>query len=112
MVPSNRLANTQLQTELQVNRLRRGGRSGRRLATAGLAGDGVVPQRQGQAVSTLVAGERKPLGAFYALPLFGGFALYLAGHLLFKRRMHNALSLPVHRPTASPTLPPTEPTSA
>jgi len=46
--------------------------------------------------------ESKPLGAFYALPLFGGFALYLAGHLLFKRRMHNALSLPVHRPTASP----------
>jgi hypothetical protein len=45
-------------------------------------------------VSTLVAGDSKPLGAFYALPLFGGFALYLAGHLLFKRRMHNALSLP------------------
>jgi hypothetical protein len=45
-------------------------------------------------VVTLVVGESKPLGAFYALPLFGGFALYLAGHLLFKRRMHNALSLP------------------
>ena len=43
---------------------------------------------------TLVAGESKPLGAVYALPLFGGFALYLAGHLLLKRRMHNALSLP------------------
>ncbi|MGH2816452.1 MAG: low temperature requirement protein A [Actinomycetota bacterium] len=40
------------------------------------------------------AGERESLGAFYALPLFGGVALYLAGHLLFKRRMHNALSLP------------------
>jgi low temperature requirement protein LtrA len=40
------------------------------------------------------AGEREPLGAFYALPLFGGFAVYLAGQLLFKRRMHNALSLP------------------
>jgi low temperature requirement protein LtrA len=40
------------------------------------------------------AGEREPLGAFYALPLFGGVALYLAGQLLFKRRMHNALSLP------------------
>jgi hypothetical protein len=40
------------------------------------------------------AGEREPLGAFYALPLFGGVALYLAGQLLFKRRMHNALSVP------------------
>jgi low temperature requirement protein LtrA len=40
------------------------------------------------------AGESKPLGAFYALALFGGLALYLAGHLLFKRRMHNKLSLP------------------
>jgi low temperature requirement protein LtrA len=40
------------------------------------------------------AGEREPLGAFYALALFGGVALYLAGQLLFKRRMHNMLSLP------------------
>jgi low temperature requirement protein LtrA len=40
------------------------------------------------------AGDGKPLGAFYALPLFGGLALYLAGHLLFKRRMHSTLSLP------------------
>jgi low temperature requirement protein LtrA len=40
------------------------------------------------------AGEREPLGAFYALALFGGVALYLAGQLLFKRRMHDALSLP------------------
>jgi low temperature requirement protein LtrA len=40
------------------------------------------------------AGEREPLGAFYALPLFGGVALYLVGQLLFKRRMHRALSLP------------------
>ena len=40
------------------------------------------------------AGEREPLGAFYALPLFGGVALYLVGQLLFKRRMHSALSLP------------------
>jgi hypothetical protein len=35
-----------------------------------------------------------PLGAFSALPLFGGVAVYLAGQLLFKRRLHNALSLP------------------
>jgi low temperature requirement protein LtrA len=40
------------------------------------------------------AGEGKPLGAFHALPLFGGVALYLAGQLLFKRRVHGALSLP------------------
>jgi low temperature requirement protein LtrA len=40
------------------------------------------------------AAETKPLGAFYALPLFGGVALYLAGELLFKQRMHNLLSLP------------------
>jgi low temperature requirement protein LtrA len=40
------------------------------------------------------AGEREPLGTFYALPLFGGVALYLVGQLLFKRRMHNALSVP------------------
>jgi low temperature requirement protein LtrA len=40
------------------------------------------------------AGEREPLGVFYALALFGGVALYLAGQLLFKRRLHNLLSLP------------------
>jgi low temperature requirement protein LtrA len=40
------------------------------------------------------AGEGKPLGAFYAFPLFGGVAVYLAGQLLFKRRVHGALSLP------------------
>jgi ABC-type branched-subunit amino acid transport system permease subunit len=40
------------------------------------------------------AGERTPLGAFYAAALFGGLALYLVGHLLFKRRMDRALSLP------------------
>jgi low temperature requirement protein LtrA len=35
----------------------------------------------------------KPLGAYYASALFGGFALYLAGHLLFKRATHSQLSL-------------------
>jgi low temperature requirement protein LtrA len=40
------------------------------------------------------AGDSKSLGAFYALPLFGGVALYVAGQLLFKHRMHNLLSLP------------------
>jgi low temperature requirement protein LtrA len=40
------------------------------------------------------AGGSKPLGAFYASALFGGFALYLAGHLLFKREMHSELSVP------------------
>jgi low temperature requirement protein LtrA len=38
------------------------------------------------------ADESEPLGAFYALPLFGGAALYLAGYVLFKQRMHGALS--------------------
>jgi low temperature requirement protein LtrA len=40
------------------------------------------------------ADETEPLGAFYALPLLGGVALYLAGQLLFKRRIHSTLSLP------------------
>jgi low temperature requirement protein LtrA len=40
------------------------------------------------------AAETKPLGAFYAAALFGGAALYLAGELLFKQRMHGTLSLP------------------
>ena len=40
------------------------------------------------------AGEGEPLGLFYAAALYGGFALYLAGHLLFKQRMYTALSVP------------------
>ena len=32
------------------------------------------------------AGDGAPLGLFYAAALYGGFALYLAGHLLFKQR--------------------------
>jgi low temperature requirement protein LtrA len=40
------------------------------------------------------AGHGQPLGFFYAAALFGGFALYLAGHVLFKQRMHDGLSLP------------------
>jgi low temperature requirement protein LtrA len=40
------------------------------------------------------AGEGKPLGLFYAAALYAGFALYLAGHLLFKQRMYAALSVP------------------
>jgi hypothetical protein len=39
------------------------------------------------------ADEPEPLSGFYAAALFGGVALYLAGYLLFKRRMHGALSL-------------------
>jgi low temperature requirement protein LtrA len=34
------------------------------------------------------------LGGFYASALFGGVALYLAGHLLFKQRMHSDVSVP------------------
>ncbi|GIM90050.1 low temperature requirement protein A [Paractinoplanes toevensis] len=40
------------------------------------------------------AAEFAPLGLYYALPLFGGPTLYLAGHLLFEHRMHRTLSLP------------------
>jgi low temperature requirement protein LtrA len=38
--------------------------------------------------------ETKPLGFFYALPLFGGAAVYLAGQLLFKNRLRSHLSRP------------------
>lgn len=40
------------------------------------------------------AGGGEPLGLFYASALYGGFALYLAGHLLFKRSMYAVLSVP------------------
>jgi low temperature requirement protein LtrA len=33
------------------------------------------------------AGDGEALGAFYAVPLYGGVALYLAGHSFFKRRV-------------------------
>ena len=40
------------------------------------------------------ASDGEPLDLFYAAALYGGFALYLAGHLLFKQRMYAALSVP------------------
>jgi low temperature requirement protein LtrA len=40
------------------------------------------------------AGETKALGGFSAAALLGGAALYLAGELVFKWRMHGTLSLP------------------
>ena len=40
------------------------------------------------------AGDGVPLGRFSAATLYGGFALYLAGHLLFKQRLYGALSVP------------------
>jgi low temperature requirement protein LtrA len=40
------------------------------------------------------AEESAPLGGFYGAALLGGVALYLAGELLFKQRMHRTLSLP------------------
>jgi low temperature requirement protein LtrA len=40
------------------------------------------------------AEETEPLGGFYGAVLLGGVALYLAGELLFKQRMHSTLSLP------------------
>ena len=36
----------------------------------------------------------KPLGLFDAAALYGGLALYLAGHLLFKQRLYATLSRP------------------
>jgi len=40
------------------------------------------------------AGDGEPLGLFYAAALYGGFALYLAGHVLFKQRVYAVLSVP------------------
>jgi low temperature requirement protein LtrA len=40
------------------------------------------------------AGDRSGLGSFASAALFGGLALYLAGHVSFKRRMHGALNGP------------------
>jgi low temperature requirement protein LtrA len=38
------------------------------------------------------ADDSKGLGAFYALPLYGGVALYLLGEILFKRRVLDSTS--------------------
>ena len=40
------------------------------------------------------AGDVKPLGLFYAAALYGGIALYLAGHLFFKQRLYASLTVP------------------
>jgi low temperature requirement protein LtrA len=40
------------------------------------------------------AGDVKPLGLFYAAALYGGIALYLAGHLFFKHRLYATLNVP------------------
>ena len=40
------------------------------------------------------AGDGEALGLFYAAALYGGFALYLAGHALFRQRVHAALGVP------------------
>jgi low temperature requirement protein LtrA len=40
------------------------------------------------------AGDVKPLGLFYAAALYGGIALYLVGHLFFKRRIWATLNVP------------------
>jgi low temperature requirement protein LtrA len=39
-------------------------------------------------------GETDPLGRFAALALHGGLALYLLGHVAFKRRLHGTVSAP------------------
>ena len=38
------------------------------------------------------AGDSAGLGAFYAVPLYAGPALYLAGHMFFKRRVLGSAS--------------------
>jgi low temperature requirement protein LtrA len=38
------------------------------------------------------ADEREALGMFYASALYGGFAVYLGGHLFFKWRLHGTVS--------------------
>jgi low temperature requirement protein LtrA len=55
---------------------------------------GIVLTALGMEGGLAHADESEPLGAFYASALFGGVALYLGGYLLFKQRMHGALSLP------------------
>jgi low temperature requirement protein LtrA len=55
---------------------------------------GVIAGTVGVEVVLAHAGEGEPLGLFYAAALYRGFALYLAGHLLFKQRVHAALSVP------------------
>ena len=40
------------------------------------------------------AGDTDALGSFAAAALAGGLALYLAGHLAFKRRLHRQLNVP------------------
>jgi low temperature requirement protein LtrA len=40
------------------------------------------------------AGDGERLGLFSAATLYGGFALYLAGHLLFKHRLYGAFNVP------------------
>jgi low temperature requirement protein LtrA len=40
------------------------------------------------------ADEFEPLGAFYAAALFGGFAVYLMGHVLFMYRMKGTVQAP------------------
>jgi low temperature requirement protein LtrA len=38
------------------------------------------------------AGDGEGLGAFYAVPLYAGLALYVAGHIVFKQRVLGAVS--------------------
>jgi low temperature requirement protein LtrA len=55
---------------------------------------GIVLTALGVEEALAHAGHREGLGAFAAAALFGGLALYLAGHAGFKRRMHGALNGP------------------
>jgi low temperature requirement protein LtrA len=55
---------------------------------------GVVITALGVEVALGHSGDDVGLGAFGALALNGGLALYLLGHLAFKGRMHSELSIP------------------
>jgi hypothetical protein len=58
------------------------------------SGAGIVIAALGVTGVLAHAERTAPLGPFDAAALFGGLALYLAGHLFFKWRMHDALSVP------------------
>jgi low temperature requirement protein LtrA len=55
---------------------------------------GIVLTALGVEEALAHAGDRDGLGSFAAAALFGGLALYLAGHVSFKVRMHGAINGP------------------
>ena len=55
---------------------------------------GVIVTALGVEVALAHVHDGEGLGWFGAAAMFGGLVTYLAGHLAFKRRLHNALSIP------------------